>query len=208
MDKLLENAQNIGMLLAGVAIAYLTCRNELKKYLNKQKTKVSDNLPRQSTIDNKIVDRLEHVKELLNADIIHIYEFHNGEHYADGRSALKFSCTYEVVRAGVDTIRKKCMQIPIACMPKFIKHILDENKICCKDIEEFKDEDPATYNFKKELNMKSFADYAIKNKDNKVVGFVAVIWNDTKRYNNQEEEIKKLVYFIEENLINSIQEEK
>lgn len=204
MEHITELAQNIGLFIAGVVIAYTTIRRELKNYFKKQRSIVTDKLPYQSAIDVKITDRLEYVKELLDADIIHIYEFHNGEHYADGRSALKFSCTYESLRAGVETIRTHCLNVPIACMPKFISEILDKGKLTCSDIEKFKEKDPSTYNFKKTLGMESFADYAIRNKDGKIVGFVAIIWKNAKKFEDNEEEIKKLVFYIEEVLLKNI----
>lgn len=202
----IEIAKNIGLFMTGVVIAYTTCRTELKKYFNSQKHKVSDKLPKQSAIDVKIVERLDYVKELLNADIIHIYEFHNGEHYADGRSALKFSCTYETTRASVESIRKNCTSLPIACMPKFVDTILNKGKFVCSNIEDIKESNPSTYDFKKSNNINSFADYAIKNRRDQVVGFVAVIWKDKNKFNNNQREIEKLTYFIEENLINNIEE--
>lgn len=208
MEKMLEIAQSIGMFLAGCAIAYVTCRNELKKYFGKQKTNVTENLPIQSAIDIQITERMDYVKELLGADIIQVYEFHNGEHYADGRSAMKLSCTYEVVRAGVSSIRSKCQQIPIACIPRFVKQLLDDGKYYCPNLEDLKERCPATYEFKKNNGIKAFADFAIRNKKNQVIGFVGVIWTTTtEKYNQDEREIEKLAFFVEETLKTVIKED-
>ena len=35
-------------------------------------------LPKQNKLDLEILNKLEYVKEILNADRIHVYEFHNG----------------------------------------------------------------------------------------------------------------------------------
>ena len=201
MDKVINIATSIGLFIAGISIAFMTCKSEITKYLEKQKTKVSDNLPKQSAIDIRLTERMENAKELLNADVIHIYEFHNGEHYADGRSALKFSCTYEITRYDIDSIRSSCSQVPIACMPKYIHTLLYEKEFKCSDIEDLKEKFPATYAFKKSLNIKCFNDFVIKNSKNQVVGFVSVMWDDVEKYSKDLRELEKLAYYIEESLI-------
>lgn len=205
MENILEIAKNIGTFIAGCAVAYITCRNELNKFFNKKQSHVSDNLEKQSKLDANIIDRLEYTKEILGADVIHVYEFHNDSHYSDGRSAMKLSCTYEALRAGVDSIRKNCQQIPIACIPKFVNKIIDDGKYFCDDVEKLSESAPATYGLKKANNIACFADIAIRNKKGKVIGLVAVLWlYDNKRYNPDEHEIQKLAYFIEEALSNMI----
>lgn len=201
MENILELAQSIGTFIAGCAIAFVTCRKEIKKYFSNQKTKVTDNLPKQSAIDIQITERMDYVKELLGADIIQVYEFHNGEHYADGRSAMKLSCTYEVLRAGISSIRFRCQQIPIACIPRFVKRILDDGNYICEDLENLKDSCPATYEFKKSNGIKAFVDIAIRNKKGQVIGFVAAVWtSDKERFNCNVREMEKLAFFTEETL--------
>lgn len=204
MDKVLNLAQSIGMFIAGIAIAYVTCRNELKKFFKKQKTNVTDALPVQSNIDIHLIERLEFTKELLNADIVHIYEFHNGEHYADGRSALKLSCTYEVTKAGIDSIRKHCTQIPIAVLPKLVSTLLEKGKNKYPNIEDAKEIDLPTYLYVTSFGINSLVNYAIRNNENKIVGFVGIMWKNNKDFVDNEREISKLVYYIEENLINKV----
>lgn len=201
MENILELAQSIGTFIAGCAIAFVTCRKEIKKYFSSQKSRVTDNLPRQSAIDIQITERMDYAKEMLAADIIQVYEFHNGEHYADGRSAMKLSCTYEVVRAGASSIRSKCQQIPIACIPKFVKKILDDGEYICEDLENLKDSCPATYEFKKNNGIKAFVDIAIRNNKNQVIGFVAAVWTtDKTKFNCNRREVEKLAYFVEETI--------
>ena len=69
----------------------------------KTKKELVDSIPKrikkQTDIDAEIVKRMEQVKEIVMADRVQIYDFHNGIHYANGRSALKVSCSYEVCRA-------------------------------------------------------------------------------------------------------------
>ena len=94
--------------------------------LLKAKKEIEETLPqkikRQCDIDLEIVKRMEQIKELLKADRVQIYDFHNGYHYANGRSALKTSCTYEVCRAGCRAYQMYLQALPLNCIPQFIKN--------------------------------------------------------------------------------------
>lgn len=173
----------------------------------KLKKQVEETLPskirRQTNIDAEIIRRMEQVKELLKADRVQIYDFHNGEHYANGRSALKTSCTYEVLRQGIISHQMKLQSIPLSCIPKFIKCLLDKSFLDIKDIEEIKDIMPATYSLKKAQDIKSFYDIILNNKQGEPIGFIAIQYvNEShKTYNsNDRESLLRLKFFIEENL--------
>lgn len=173
----------------------------------KLKKQVEETIPskirRQSSIDAEIIRRMEQVKELLNADRVQIYDFHNGEHYANGRSALKTSCTYEVIRQGVASYQMKLQTIPLSCIPRFIKTLLDKNYLEVNNIENLKESMPATYSLKKAQDIKSFCDIILNNKQGEPIGFIAIQYvNDYhKTYNNNDKEsLLRLKFFIEENL--------
>lgn len=197
----LELAKEIGMTIAQIIIAFFFCKQYLTKYL--KKTNVAEKLPKQNTLDMEIIDKMEYVKEILNADRIHVYEFHNGDNWSDHRPAYKFSCTYEVFKAGNKPIQNECIGLLTNCMPLFVDKIIKENKFVCEDLEDLKDIMPSTYNFKKSINVKSFYDVAIKNKDGKVIGFVAIHWFKKSNVKIDEDVIKQLVWYVEEHLINS-----
>ena len=197
----LELAKEIGMTIAQIIIAFFFCKQYLSKYL--KKTNVAEKLPKQNKLDMEIIDKMEYAKEILNADRIHVYEFHNGENWSNHRPAYKFSCTYEVFKAGNNPIQNKCVGLLTNCMPLFVDKIIKENKFICEDLEDLKDAMPSTYNFKKALNIKSFYDVAIKNKDDKVIGFVAIHWFKKSNVKIDEDVIKQLVWYVEEHLINS-----
>ena len=133
-------------------------------------------MKKQNKLDLEILNKLEYVKEILNADRIHVYEFHNGEHYSDYRSAYKFSCTYEVFKAGNHPVQQRCINLPTNCMPQFIHKITEDGRFVCNDLEELKESMPSTYNFKKSIDVGSFYDIAIHNKDNNIIGFIAIHW--------------------------------
>ena len=88
-----------------------------------------------------------------------------GVHYANGRSALKTTCTYEAIRNGIKSYQNELQAVPLSCIPKFIQTLLSEEKIECNNLEEIKNTMPATYNLKKHQNVKSFFDIVLNNKN-------------------------------------------
>jgi len=194
-------ATAIGTFLAGGYICYKVCKQKIDQFLKNWQGSVSSKVPRQSQIDIKILNRMEEVKEIMDADRVHVYEFHNGEHYANGRSALKVSCTYEVVRAGTQSVQRSCMSVPLSVMPKYIATILDTSIVNVKDIENVRDSMPATYNLKISQNVKAFTNVVIINRQKEPVGFIEVQWFDKKKFIENEHELLRLAAFIEENIL-------
>lgn len=126
-----------------------------------------------------------------------------GGHYANGRSALKTSCSYEVVRVGVKGHQKELQSVPLTCIPKFVRTLLDQNELKINDLEEIKNSMPATYQLKKEQDIHSFYDIILQNKNKEPIGFLAIQYSKTNSVEfNQEQmnEILKVKFFIEENL--------
>lgn len=197
----LEIAKNIGIFIAELIVGLFFCKQYLDKYF--KKTNVAKMLPRQNKLDMEMLNKLEYVKEILNADRIHIYEFHNGEHYSSNRPAYKFSCTYEVFKAGNKPVQQECINLPTNCMPSFVNKIMKDGKFVCEDLEDLKDTLPSTYNFKKALNIKTFYDIAIKNREGEIIGFIAIHWFKKENMKVDEDVIKQLVWYVEEHLFNS-----
>lgn len=195
MDAILETAKTIGIAIAEIILAVYFC----KQYLDKA-TKgidISSGIKKQNEVDLKIIERMDYFKELLSADRILLFEFHNGQHYSNYRSALKMSASYEVFRAGLESSRDKCTGLPIAIMPKFIADITQKGMACCHDIEEIRYDMGNSYEFKKAIGIKSFYDIAIRDKDCNVIGFVAIQWNHIVK-DFPEEDMKHLAWFLEE----------
>lgn len=177
--------------------------------IKKIKKEVEDTLPlpkkikKQSSIDIEIIERMEEIKEILGADRVQIYEFHNGVHYANGRSALKVSCSYEVCRVGVKACQMYLQSIPLSCIPQFIKTLLSENEMQVNDLKEIKEKMPATYALKNSQNVVSFYDVVLNNKEQEPIGFLAIQYSQTNKINfndNENNAILKLKFFIEEHL--------
>ena len=187
--------------------ALLTAIAGLIVALNKAKKTIEETIPqkikKQCNIDYLIINKMEEAKEFLRADRVQVYDFHNGGHFANGRSALKVSCTYEVCRAGIKSYQMYLQSIPLNCIPQFIKTLLNKNRMIINDLEEIKEIMPATYSLKKSQNIKSYFDIILNNEENEPIGFLAIQFESINKVNFSEKELNeilKLKFFIEENL--------
>ena len=195
--------------------ALITAVVTLIKDIIKAKKEIEETLPRkikhQSSIDMKIHNRLEEIKEYLNADRVQIYDFHNGGHYANGRSALKTSCSFEVVRNGIEGHQKELQAVPLSCIPQFVQELIKNNELKVDDLEEIKDTMPSTYQLKKEQNIASFYDIILNNEKGEPIGFLAFQYTKTNCVNftkDEKNQILKLKFFIEENLKDMVSKSK
>ena len=62
---------------------------------------------------------------------------------------------------------------------------------------------PSTYNFKKSIDVDSFYDIAIHNKEGNIIGFIAIHWFSKENMKVDKDTINQLVWYVEEHLINS-----
>lgn len=175
--------------------------------LLKTQREINDALPKQIRkqidIDTEIIGRMEIVKEKLSADRVQIFDFHNGEYYANGRSALKTTCTYEVVRYGVKPSRIFLENIPLSVIPRFTKKLLDDKVFEVSNLNDIKETMTATYDLKKSQQVKSFYDIVLQNKDGEPIGFLAIQFTKEPHKKFTQEEVTciyNLKFFIEENL--------
>lgn len=88
-----------------------------------------------------------------------------GGHYANGRSALKTSCSFEVVRSGIKGHQKELQSVPLSCIPHFVQLLLDKEELKVNNLEDIKDNMPSTYQLKKEQEVASFYDIILNNQD-------------------------------------------
>lgn len=126
-----------------------------------------------------------------------------GGHYANGRSALKTSCSFEVTRSGVKSYQKELQAVPLSCITKFVKTLLKEKEMQINDLELIKDSMPGTYQLKKEQEIGSFFDIILNNSEREPIGFLAVQYSESNKTNftkEEKEEILKVKFFVEENL--------
>ena len=140
--------------------AFITAVTTLIINIMKAKKEIENTIPskikNQINIDNEIIKRMEEVKEMLKADRVQIYDFHNGGHYANGRSALKTSCSYEVVRTGIKGHQKELQAVPLTCIPRFVETLLNKKELVINNLDDIKEIMPATYELKRTRKLHLF----------------------------------------------------
>ena len=200
----IENLERIaticGTVLFTVYMSFRTFKTKLDKVMDEKKSDVPKKIGKQSEIDCLIIKEAEKLKELLNADRVQIYEFHNGTHYANGRSALKTTCTYETCRYGISSCLNILSGIPLSIIPNFIKTLLDRGELLVKDLEDIKPTMPSTYALKNTMGIKSFYDVVIRNDVGEPVGFVAVQFCGSDSHFVNKDAVKKFAWFVENKL--------
>lgn len=199
MDDITTFITSISALILALGSFFVAIQKVRQDVKNAVPKKIKD----QCDVDTEIIQELENLKEYLVADRVQIYDFHNGSHYANGRSALKTSCTFEVIRVGVKSYQSELQSLPLSCLPKFIKTLLNKERLKINDIEKIKSDMPATYELKKKQEVLSFFDIILTNKNKEPIGFLAIQYGKTNHVDfNQKEmnEILKTKFFIETKL--------
>ena len=202
MENLITFFTSLALLItamAGVIVATIKAYKSTKKEVDTLPRKIK----RQITLDTVITDKLDVVKEMLNADRVQVYDFHNGGHYANGRSALKTTCTFEVCRAGIRPAQPQLQAVPLSCIAKFISTLLSDGKMEVKNIEKIKENMPATYNLKRATSVSSFYDIILNNAYGEPIGFLAIQYVKNPygiKTEEDKQKVLKLKFFIEEQL--------
>ena len=142
----------------------------LKHYYEKGKAK-PDMVAEALETSEKVLGKLDHIKDEFNADRIWITQFHNGGHfYPTGKSIAKFSMVYEVVNANAISVQSSYQNIPVSLFSKSTNYLLENDII---EISDFKDDTIATHGLKyvaEEGGCKSGYLFAIKTIDDKFIG--------------------------------------
>jgi hypothetical protein len=152
----------------------------VKYYYEKSKTK-PDMVTETLEVSERVMHKLDQIKEDFNADRVWVTQFHNGGHfYPTGKSIAKFSVVYETVNIGVGSIQSNFQNIPVSLFSKSTNELLDNDIISIAD---YKDPTIETYGLKyvaEESNCKSGYLFAIKTIENKFIGCLGIDYTKRK----------------------------
>ncbi len=133
-------------------------------------------------VSDKIMHKLDHIKDEYKADRVWLAQFHNGGHfYPTGKSIAKFSMVYELVETTTKSIQSSFQNIPVSLFSKPINRLLERNAI---EIYDYENETIATYGLKyiaEEAGSKSTYMFAIKTIDNKFIGILTLDYTRKKQ---------------------------
>jgi hypothetical protein len=152
----------------------------IKYYYEKSKTK-PDMVTETLEVSERVMHKLDQIKEDFNADRVWVTQFHNGGHfYPTGKSIAKFSVVYETVNIGVGSIQSNFQNIPVSLFSKSTNELLDNDIISIVD---YKDPTIETYGLKyvaEESNCKSGYLFAIKTIEDKFIGCLGIDYTKRK----------------------------
>ena len=159
----------------------------IKHYVEKHKQK-PDMITEALEMSEKVVSKLEIIKEDYHADRVWITQFHNGGHfYPTGKSMAKFSVIYETVGVGVKSIQSNFQSIPVNLFSKSINYLLEHDVI---GIPDYKDETVATHGLKyiaEDTGCKSGYLFTIKTIEGKYIATLGLDYTKKKVKLNPED---------------------
>jgi hypothetical protein len=146
----------------------------IRYLLEKYKTK-SDMITEALEISERVLTKIEHIRDEFHADRVWISQFHNGGHfYPTGKSIAKFSIVYETVQPETNSIQSSFQNIPVSLFSKPINHLLDADVI---EIPDYKNETVATHGLKyvaEGAGCKSTYMFAIKTFEGRFIGILCL----------------------------------
>ena len=151
-----------------------------KYYFNKYKVK-ADMVTEALQTSERVMHKVDHIKEEFEADRVWIAQFHNGGHfYPTGKSIAKFSIVYESVDVNVPSTQSNFQNIPVSLFSRPINHLLENDII---EIPDYKDEKIATYGMKyvaETSDCKSTYMFAIKTIEGRFIAIMCVDYTKKK----------------------------
>ena len=152
----------------------------VKNYLDKRKKK-PDMVVDALRVSELVTNKIDEIREGLNADRVWITQFHNGGHfYPTGKSITKFSIMYEAVNTGVSSVQSNYQNIPVHLFSKSLNQLVVADSI---EIPDFNDVTVATYGLRyaaEESGCKSAYLFAIKTIDGKFIGVLGIDYTKNK----------------------------
>jgi hypothetical protein len=166
------------------------------QYLVKKKDgEKKQSLTNYKTFENedRIIKKLESIRENFGCDRVWIAEFHNGNKTYSGRSFQKFSQTYEVVRQGIATESLITQNIPVSLFNNFFQTLSEKSHYEANETKTAQDLSAFTMqSFWHSRGIVSFEALAIKDLNNNFVGILCLD-GVTNKLNLNEEQIEDLV---------------
>jgi hypothetical protein len=151
------------------------------RYTIERRKKKTDMVQEALETSEKVLAKMEHIRDEFHADRVWVSQFHNGGHfYPTGKSIAKFSVVYEVVSAGATSIQTNFQNIPVSLFSRFINQLLENDII---EVPDFKDETIATWGLKyiaEESGTRSEYIFAVKNIEGKFIAIMGIDYTKRK----------------------------
>lgn len=121
----------------------------------------------------------------LDADRVHIYEFHNGDHFYSGNHQQKFSCTYEALSAGVSSEALNLQDLRVSTFNQFIHKVVNDFKFEISDVEKLNDS--LLRNWLESRGIASSFSFPVRTLNKNVIGIINIDFTKQKEKLTEEE---------------------
>ncbi|NBO99764.1 MAG: hypothetical protein EBU90_06510 [Proteobacteria bacterium] len=169
-NNLKNTAENFALIILLGFMVY-------EKLINKIKNKDYNNLTLFLKKNEQIQEKLTEIRVILGADRVKLFQFHNGDHYVYGDSALKCSITHISLKSGVAYPQQalSCYSnVTLSNINEYIDPMLKTGEFF-KKVEELNDDD-----WKKVKILNGTKTILIKKigTDPFIGGFVIISWHE------------------------------
>jgi len=115
---------------------------------------------------------LKFIKSSMGSDRAYVFEFHNGGSYFSGRGQQKFSCTHEVVEAGISAECMHSQDHRVSNYSQYINDLISKGVLRCLDLNSI--EDGGFRNLLQSKGVESLYNVPIKTLNGKIIGILGV----------------------------------
>jgi hypothetical protein len=162
-----------GTMLLGMWLNKKLSNNKQEKEKN---TSMLDEMQTQVSESNMVYNKLKSLRDMLGADRVCIYQFHNGERFIGTNDSFKrVSNTYEVCGPGVSSEVSNLQLLPVSVYSMVINTMMNENYLFAADV----DKSPELmYNLAllKQRGVKSIYKVPVLNLQGRIIAFITSEW--------------------------------
>jgi hypothetical protein len=142
-----------------------------RKLENKKRNAMVESLK----LSGEIQEKIEGLRESINADRVWINQFHNGGNfYPTGKSIQKFSATYESCSSNAYSTQSQFQNIPITLFAKMFKSLVETGKAIVPDFSDPNYPKLGLDGTAEQTQTKSTYVFAISTFDDKFVGCLGI----------------------------------
>lgn len=203
-----ELGQFIGNLIVMCFVIYTTIKAGIKKYGDAifEKDNKKTNVMEHNKTNIQIQDRLDNIRELLNADSARVHLIHNGSHYLSGVSSLKVNCAWEALKYGIKSHQIMLNEVPVTISAAFIEKLWEKTVINCPDLEHCVNLPENLYklapfaSIEREIGNQALSAILLCDEDKSPMGFITIGYENKDSYIENNAELYKLATFVEDKL--------
>lgn len=201
-ENIFNLASNLAVSFAAIIFFIRQTKKNLETYSKSSKTNVAERVERQALIDAEITQKMNETRDIVNGDRLLVFEFHNQEHYANGREALRMTCTYENCKSNLQSVKSKFIGIGLSQFPIFLKKLFEKDIVYFDELKDIEKKMPELFCFLSQYDGQGYYAHILKNKLRQPIGFLCIVYN--KPVNIQleidAEEVARLSFFIEDKI--------